>query len=141
MCGKPAYDRPAILAVVLSEMRTGKSLRSICSTNTNFPTESTFREWIVNDEPAGCAAQYARAREALVEAWSDQIEELSATRAEDNAHAQSLRLQVDTKKWLMSKIAPKRYGERLELAGDATQPLRVEYVRTVVQRHANAPAD
>lgn len=33
------------------------------------------------------------------------------------------RLQLDTRKWLLSKMFPKKYGERLELAGDKDNPL------------------
>jgi hypothetical protein len=35
------------------------------------------------------------------------------------------RLRVDTLKWLMSKLAPKRYGERLLVAGDADSPIQL----------------
>jgi len=35
------------------------------------------------------------------------------------------KLQVDTRKWLLSKMAPKRYGDRLELAGDKDAPLAI----------------
>jgi hypothetical protein len=33
------------------------------------------------------------------------------------------RLRVDTRKWLMSKLAPKKYGDRTVLAGDPDAPL------------------
>ncbi len=35
------------------------------------------------------------------------------------------RLQVDARKWLLSKMAPKKYGDRLELAGDKENPLEL----------------
>ena len=34
-------------------------------------------------------------------------------------------MRIDTLKWLCSKIAPKRYGERLQVAGEAGAPLQV----------------
>lgn len=33
------------------------------------------------------------------------------------------RLEADNKKWLMGKLKPKKYGERLQVAGDAESPL------------------
>lgn len=30
------------------------------------------------------------------------------------------KLRVDTRKWIMSKLKPKKYGERLELDGNIT---------------------
>jgi hypothetical protein len=36
---------------------------------------------------------------------------------------QGLRVKIDTKKWLLSKLAPARYGDRTTVAGDPDQPL------------------
>jgi hypothetical protein len=36
------------------------------------------------------------------------------------------KLQVDARKWLLSKLAPKKYGDRTILAGDAENPLRFD---------------
>jgi len=43
----------------------------------------------------------------------------------DNALVQQHRLQVDTWKWLLSKMLPKRFGDRVttEIAGSAAAPL------------------
>lgn len=46
------------------------------------------------------------------------------------------RLRVDTRKWLMSKMAPKKYGDKLELAGDAKAPLTV-LVQKFIEPDAN----
>lgn len=35
------------------------------------------------------------------------------------------KLQVDTRKWMLSKMLPKVYGDKLELAGDKDNPLTV----------------
>jgi hypothetical protein len=39
------------------------------------------------------------------------------------------RLQIDARKWLAAKLSPRKYGDKLELAGDPTSPLVVEVVR------------
>ena len=41
-------------------------------------------------------------------------------------HVQRSRLRVDTRRWYASKIAPKKYGEKLELAGDPKAPIKME---------------
>jgi hypothetical protein len=43
---------------------------------------------------------------------------------------QKQRLQVDSRKWLLSKMLPKVYGDKIELSGDASAPLiqRIELV-------------
>ena len=50
----------------------------------------------------------------------------------DNALVQKQRLQADTRKWLLSKLLPRQYGDRVtaEIAGDAERPIvtRIELV-------------
>jgi hypothetical protein len=48
----------------------------------------------------------------------------------DWAAVQKHKLQVDTRKWLLSKLAPKKYGEKLEISGDDKSPLvhRIELI-------------
>jgi hypothetical protein len=64
------------------------------------------------------ANQYARAREAQLLLWEEDLVEIAA--GEDS---QRCRLMVDTRKWLMSKRAPKKYGDKVQLAGDADNPI------------------
>jgi hypothetical protein len=44
----------------------------------------------------------------------------------DWAAIQKHKLQVDTRKWLLARLAPKKYGDRLAIAGDESSPLKVE---------------
>ena len=41
----------------------------------------------------------------------------------DSDHIQRSRLRIETRKWLSSKLKPKKYGEKLQLGGDAENPL------------------
>jgi hypothetical protein len=45
----------------------------------------------------------------------------------DSAAVQKQRLQVDTRKWALSKLAPRKYGEKLTLAGagDSSSPIAI----------------
>ena len=113
---------PEFAAEVCRRMSEGDSLRQVCRDN-GVP-ESTVRQW-VRDNPDDFASQYQAARVLQVESWSDLIVELSNR---DDLEPNDKRLRVDTLKWLMSKLAPKRYGERLLVAGDAENPLQVKQV-------------
>jgi hypothetical protein len=68
----------------------------------------------------GFSSRYARAREAQMREWSDEIVEISNNEKLD---PHDRRVRIDTKKWLMSKLAPKRYGDKLTIAGDPAAPL------------------
>lgn len=98
----------------------------------------TFIGWTVED-PA-LAEAYARARETLVErmaaetlAIADEPVKSTEHGGTDSGAVQKQRLQVDTRKWLLSKLAPKKYGDKVTLAGDEDNPLRVnKVVRQVI---------
>ena len=113
-----------LAAHICAEMATGRSLRSICRDD-NMPAESTVRLWAVEDRD-GFAAQYARAREAQMEALGEDLLDISDNESGD---PQRDRLRVDARKWLMSKIAPKRYGDKLDLEHSGKVEIsRIEHV-------------
>jgi hypothetical protein len=53
--------------------------------------------------------------------------------ATDSGAVQKQRLQVDTRKWLLSKLAPKKWGDKLELSSDPENPLFEKLERVVVK--------
>lgn len=73
-------------------------------------TEKTWFEWVDNDDDLG--ERYARAKEAQHELMAAEILSIADDRGED---ANSRRVRVDSRKWLLSKLMPKKYGDRLDL--------------------------
>jgi hypothetical protein len=136
------YENKAeICDMVLSGMRSGLSAFKACEA-AGVP-HSTFMEWLKAD--ADLADRYARAREDLIERMANEtmaIADQAFTEIEEqelNANGEPVvvkrkiamdvqrsKLQVDTRKWLLSKLAPKKYGERLEIAGDKENPLHMK---------------
>ena len=53
------------------------------------------------------------------------VDEIVLLANRDDLDANDKRVRIDTLKWIASKIAPRRYGERLLVAGDAENPLQV----------------
>lgn len=51
------------------------------------------------------------------------------------------RLMVDVRKWYLSKVLPKKYGDRLELAGDPDAPIKVSVADVLRQRRAKRAAE
>jgi hypothetical protein len=62
----------------------------------------------------------------LVERWADEIIEIAD---DETIEPNSRRLRVDTRKWLMSKLAPHRYGDKLVHSGDPENPIQVMHRR------------
>jgi hypothetical protein len=114
---------PGFAAEVCRRMSEGESLRQVCR-DTGMP-EATVRTW-VRDNREDFATQYQAARMLQVESWSDQIIELANR---DDLDPADKRVRVDSLKWLMSKLVPKRWGERLLVAGDADSPVQLLHQR------------
>jgi hypothetical protein len=128
-------DRRKIADLVFAGMRSGMSAFKACQvTGVN---QSTFNSWL--NEDAKLAAEYARAREDLIERMANEVLELSDVDVglqpdgkRDWAAVQKHKLQVDTRKWLLSKLAPKKFGDKLELTGDPDRPLAIQKIERVV---------
>jgi hypothetical protein len=96
---------------------------------------STFMRWVDSDDKL--AEKYAHARQELIERMADEVLELADSEVpaagdgkKDWQAIQKHKLQVDTRKWLLSKLAPKKYGDKIEVSGDNENPLvqRIEHV-------------
>jgi len=93
-------------------------------------TSGAISIWVREDDLF--AKQYARAMELRCERMAEEIQEISDDdyigpdgRA-DSALVQQARLRVDSRKWLLSKMMPKKYGDRVVMAGDPDAPLKTE---------------
>lgn len=108
---------------ICQRLAEGESLRSICK-DKGMPAMSTVLRWVA--ENTIFREQYAQAREVGQESIADEIMEISDADAPidangrvDNGWVQQQRLRVDSRKWLLAKQAPKKYGDRVttELTG------------------------
>jgi len=92
---------------VLSEIASGESARKAlvaCGAD-----ERGFWRYLAKDEKA--AQQYARARAQGLERMAEEILEIAD---DESLPADSRRVRVDPRKWLLSKLAPKKYGDKIE---------------------------
>ncbi len=135
MKATPKAEKQQKITEVLSGMRNGLSLRQ-SSENANVKAQ-TFLSWV--DQDKDLSEQYARARSDMIDKIADDIikiadEEMIPTGEGkvDSAMVQKQRLRVDTRKWLLSKMAPKKYGDKLELSGDEQAPVSIQRIERVI---------
>ena len=113
---------------VLERVSQGATLKSCCRGPDARIPEVTFRRWLLKNVN-GLWDLYARARELQLESWADELKELAdicregvRTTVRPDGGVETVtgdmieraKLQIDTRKWLMSKIAPKKYGDRTD---------------------------
>lgn len=147
--GRPSGFTQAIADAICERLIGGESLRTICL-DADMPSATSVFRWLANDERAAFREQYARAREAQAERMAEEIlqiadEEVTMVKRSkhqpgaaddgedgdvevvfDATAVQRNRLRVDARKWLASKLAPKKYGEKIAVGGaDDLPPMRV----------------
>jgi len=81
---------------------------------------TTTRDWI-DAEPSRCMA-YAKARERRADVIAEELVAIAdaepgrtVTGAVDPAAVAHQRLRVETRRWAVSKLAPRRYGDKVEI--------------------------
>jgi len=138
---RPSIFTPELAAAICERLANGESLRRICEDDA-MPAKSSVFKWLSQDKVF--ADQYARAREAQADSWADDIIQISDdgendTYKDEDGHERTnqdviarSRLRVDTRKWLMARMAPKKYGDKItqEHTGAEGGPLVVSWLKS-----------
>ena len=112
---------------IIQEIENGRALRKICKDEKAL-NKNLFYQLINKDEVK--REQYARATEIRADAIFDEIIEI----ADDDKHDTIIdekgraienkewvnrsRLKVDARKWIASKLNPKKYGDKIDVTSD-----------------------
>ncbi len=136
--GRPSDYDPEIAADSCLRLSIcTKSLVSILSERDEFPEHSTFYRWMLNHEEL--RTLYAHARDAQLQILADEIQEIAdepqsgevVTIKGDEREVkisdmlEHRKLRIDARKWLLSKLAPKKYGDKTAITGDGGGPLQI----------------
>lgn len=144
--GRPTVYTEELASEILELIASGRSLREICKQE-NIPSRKTIHEWIQQDRES-FRDRYALAKEQGCDEIADEVFDISDNASNDwmesndpenpgyrfnVEHVQRSRLRVDARKWYLSKIAPKKYGEAstTKITGDAENPLVTKNVTSI----------
>ena len=141
--GRPPVwtDRKAVQDEICKRMMTGLSLTKICK-SPDMPSIVTVSEWLGQD--ALFAKQYAHARVNQADALFDQCLDIADDDSGDvrivtdkqgnevpvvvQENIQRSKLRIETRFRLIGKLNPKKYGDKLMLAGHDGGAVQVESV-------------
>lgn len=129
MTGRPCEFSPETANEICERLSRGESLRSICADEESgwLPSARTVHRWLASEEEwaESFRQQYAHAREMQADAKFDEADAIAKAATVENV--QVARLQIDTIKWQTSKLAPKKYGDRLttEHTGEGGGPIQI----------------
>jgi len=167
-----AAERAEIVIRILAAVATdARSLRSICrDPEYEIPIcAATFWRWLADDEARdpeerqGFRDLYARAKQVQAEILADEIIEIADDGRNDfvervsgdgtvrlvfdKENVQRSRVKLDARKWLLSKLLPKKYGHRATVetttcgGGDVATQLvaRLDDARRAVEARRKSP--
>lgn len=124
---RPSIFTEELANSILLRIAEGESLSAICSEE-GMPTRSTVSLWIVDGKHKEFSDGYARARQAQAVLMAEELMGIADDGSNDwmtkngsngeayesfnSEHYQRSRLRVDTRKWYLSKVLPKVYGDK-----------------------------
>ena len=124
----PTAYTPERADEILRRISEAESLKTICQDVGVH--ESTVYGWVLDDHE-GFGQRYARAKHLMALKWADELDEIAGDRRDDFKQDEDgkwkpdyeviarSKLRIDTRKWVLAKMLPKVYGDRIvtELTG------------------------
>lgn len=122
--GRPTIYSDELAQTICESLMVGMSLRRICELD-DMPAISTVMQWLASNK-SDFMEQYAHARQVQAEYLLDELIDIADDSSKDyvvvdgqerldQEHIQRAKLRIDTRKWNIEKLAPKRYGAKQQL--------------------------
>ena len=139
--GRPEIYSQEIADLICAEISsTSKSLRTICKADW-MPCVATVLKWL-REDTNGFLAQYTRAKEEQADLLIEEMIDISDDgsndfmtivkgdmeyESENKEVTNRSKLRVETRKWIASKLKPKKYGDKIqtEVSGPDGGPIQV----------------
>lgn len=128
--GRPTKYNHKLALKICERLSVGESLRSICR-DPKMPVRQTIITWLLDEDKKEFLDQYNTARELghselfeqLLEIADDGTNDYMERESKDGSTyevvnsevVQRSKLRVDTRKWYLSKLAPKIYGDKMDI--------------------------
>lgn len=129
--GRPSSFTKKLGDKICAEIAEGKSLRTVCA-SPSMPAKATVFRWLRLPDYQDFRDQYARACEDRANAFAEELLDIADDATNDymevidkdgivvgyKVNGEAIlrsKLRSDNRKWLMAKMLPKKYGEKLDL--------------------------
>lgn len=117
----PEYTEAIAKEICLAISTSSHGLRKLCKDNPHWPSYPVIFRWLLENTD-NFRDRYAIAKEAQCEVFADEIMEIADNGSNDIGNDGKVkkevinrsRLRVDSRKWLMSKLQAKKYGDKQE---------------------------
>lgn len=153
--GRPSIYSQELADKICVRLAAGESLRSICR-DPDMPEARTVHYWLLDEEKKSFFQQYARARSIQAENMFDEILDIAddgsndfmtivkgneSYEMENKEVTNRSKLRVDSRKWYLSKVLPKKFGDKLDLTSDGEKLPTPIYGGASIQGHDSDQKD
>ena len=140
--GRPTIYTKELADRICAGIAEGNSLKSVLAMSEDMPSYSTVFEWLrtYNDfsdnyERSTRERTLAMGEEILDIADDGSNDYMTITKGdndynvEDREVTNRSKLRVETRKWIMSKMLPKKYGDKLDVVSDGKAIAGFNFIR------------
>lgn len=128
--GRPSSFTKDLADKICAQLAMGESLRTVLKGD-DMPAMQTIFNWMRTNKEF--LEQYARAKEESADALADEILDIAddgsndwmeihkggySSTIVDQEAVQRSKLRVETRKWVASKLKPKKYGDKVDVTSD-----------------------
>lgn len=127
--GRPCEFTQEKADEICAHLSEGKSLRTVCAMD-GMPSAPTFFRWLRTYE--SFLKQYEKAKQEAADAIVEEMLDIADDGTNDwmethdkdgvaigwkvnGEHVQRSRLRLDARKWIASKLKPKKYGDKIDV--------------------------
>jgi hypothetical protein len=147
--GRPTDYTPELADKICEQLIMGFSLRTVCKDD-SMPCVSTVFSWL-RTKPE-FLKQYEKSKEEQADALAEDMLDIADDGTNDwmekhdkdghnigwqvnGEHVQRSRLRLDTRKWIASKLKPKKYGDKVDMnvGGQTGNPIEANLTVTFVK--------
>lgn len=122
--GRPSDYTQELADTICERLSCGMPLRRVCESE-DMPSAATVFSWLRTKQEF--LEQYKRAKDEATDAQHEILDDLGDLAIQaahevdpkaSSAVVQAYKLKADNLKWLMSKMKPKKYGDKVDLTSD-----------------------
>lgn len=127
--GRPSEYTTELATLICKLISEGTSLRDICKRD-DMPNRDTVHTWLLDLTKKDFSDQYNKACNTRAENMFDELIKIADDTSQDTLtrensdgteydvqnteYIQRSRLRVDVRKWYLSKVMPKKYGDKMD---------------------------
>lgn len=126
--GRPSLYTPELAADICARLASGESLRAICMSE-GMPSASSVFLWLT--QHPSFSDNYAKAQKERASAMFEEMLAIGDDVDPEPSEVSKAKLRVDTRKWALARMDPKKYGDKVqqEVSGPDGGPVSVTWLK------------